>query len=99
MSRATEVRLIASEAQVEDQQRIINRNALLLQALQTDQANALLERARLDQMQAQHILLQAEHVRVQRSLEESERVRNERVEACNAFEEEVQALREESQIS
>jgi hypothetical protein len=65
-SRATEVRLIASEAQVEDQQGIINSNALLLQGVQTDQANALLERARLDQMEVQHILLQAEHLRVQR---------------------------------
>ncbi len=82
---------------MEDQQRIINSNALLLQGLQTAQANALLERKRLDQMQVQHILLQAEHLRLQRSLEESERVRNEKVEACNAFEEEVQALREESQ--
>jgi hypothetical protein len=110
-SRATEVRLIASEAQVEDQQGIINSrvaqvedqqgiinsNALLLQGLQTEQANALLERARLDQMEVQHILLQAEHLRVQRLLEDSERVRNEKVEACNAFEDEVQALRAESQ--
>jgi len=96
-SRATEVRLIASEAQVEDQQGIINSNALLLQGLQTEQANALLERARLDQMEVQHILLQAEHLRVQRILEDSERVRNEKVEACNAFEDEVQALRAESQ--
>jgi hypothetical protein len=90
-SRATEVHLIASEAQVENQQHITNSNAFLLQRI-----NALLESTRLDQMQTQHIALQANHVRVQRSLEESERVRNEIVEACTAFEEEVLALCEES---
>jgi hypothetical protein len=82
---------------VADQQRIINSNALLLQALQTQQDNSQLERGKLGQVQAQHISLQAEHVRVQRSLVESERLRNERVEACNAFEEEVTALHLESE--
>jgi hypothetical protein len=90
-ARAIEERLIASEAQVADQERIINSNALLLQALQTQQLE------RLGEVQGQHICLQAEHVRVQRSLVESERVRNEKVEACNAFEEEVTGLRLESE--
>ncbi len=96
-SRGMEERLIASEALVAEQQRIINSNALLLQALQTQQDNSQLERGRLGQVRAQHTLLLEEHVRVQRSLAESERGRNERVEACNAFEEEVTALRLESE--
>ncbi len=90
-TRAVEERLIASEAQVADQERIIHSNALLLQALQTQQL------ARLGEVQGQHICLQAEHFRVQRSLVESERVRNERVKACNAYEEEVTGLRLESE--
>ena len=62
-SRAKEARLIASEALVEGQQRMIDSNALLLQSLQTQHTNAQMELARIEQVQTQHVMtLQAAHL-------------------------------------
>ncbi len=48
---------------MEGQQRIIDSNALLLQALQTQHTNAQMEKARIEQVQAQHVMtLQAAHL-------------------------------------
>jgi hypothetical protein len=119
-SRAKEARLIASEALVEGQQRMIDSNSLLLQALQTQHTNAQMELARIEQVQTQHVMtlqaahlqelqtqhtnvqveqarleqvpaqhifsMQAEHDRVEVALVERQRARNEREEACTAFE-------------
>ncbi len=88
-SRAKEARLIASEAQVEGQQRIIDSNALLLQALQTQHTNAQMEKVRIELVQAQHVMtFQAAHLQelqTQRTIAEVEQSRLEQVQVQHIF--------------
>jgi hypothetical protein len=82
---ANEARLKASEDRLEHQQRTIDGNAVLLQTLQT--------------IQAEHAALQVvHHVRQQVVLAQSEAERQERQEASDAFELEVAHLRENNEV-
>ena len=90
-SQASEARLIASEERLEQQQRIIDRNAFLIQTLQTQQAtNALV----LQTAQAEHAALQVVHLRQAIVLANSQTESQERQEARDAFELEVAYLRD-----
>ena len=94
---ANEARLKASEDRLEHQQRIIDGNVVLLETLQTQHTNAQAEHADcsvlLQNVQAEHAALHALHVRQQLVLANSETERQERQEASDAFQLEVEILR------
>ncbi len=87
-SRAKEARLIASEALVEGQQRIIDSNALLLQALQTQHTNAQMKKVSIELVQAQHVMTLQIHLQepqTQRTIAQVEQARLEQVQVQHIF--------------
>ena len=98
---ANEARLKASEDRLEHQQRIIDGNVVLLETLHTQYNNAQAEHADcsvlLQNVQAEHAALHALHVRQQLVLANSETERQEREEANDALQLEVEILRENNE--
>ncbi len=102
-SQVSEARLKASDERLEQQQRTIDSNALLIQTLQTQQAmklalNVTLEKnsVLLQTAQAEHASLQVVHFRQEIVLANSQTESQERQEARDAFELEVAHLRDDN---